>query len=334
MVIWGVCSGKAAAHTPKHLVFELASRSKSTQSTQAGAVQQTVVIPHSSETDRPDGEIVDAIRDNLRQYYRCLGRSPAVAFHEDGELGWLSTGITPLTYLNAVFFTRLPVARVDQAVHSIIAWFRARDIRRFSWWVDESSRPVYLPAFLQAHCLFYVSGEAGMALDLTRWQAESSTIPGLLIEPVASAAQLQAFARATIAGFELPPGYTDRWVAIHAGLEGDPPLYSYLATLNGEPVGCAQLFMAGQVAGIYDVAVVPGRRGLGLGRLLTAAALQEARTLGATLAVLHASPMGEGLYTRLGFREYCRMGRFLWDGEHVLGLENHANDRRQQAAKR
>jgi hypothetical protein len=38
--------------------------------------------------------------------------------------------------------------------------------------------------------------------------------------------------------------------------------------------------------------------------------------------------MGEGLYTRLGFREYCRMGRFVWDGEHVGGLENHIERRR------
>ncbi len=265
--------------------------------------------------------ISHAIRDNLRQYYRCLGRSPAVVFHEDGELGWLSTGITPLTYLNAVFHTRLPTARVDQAVHATIAWFRAHEVQRFSWWVDESSRPVYLPAFLQAHCLFYVRGEAGMALDLCQVEMHPPAMPGLRIQQVSSQAQLGQFAAATILGFELPTEYTERWYAIHAGLQADPALRSYLATLDGEPVGCAQLFLDADCAGIYDVAVLPGHRGLGLGRLLTLFALHEARSLGAGLAILHASPMGENLYTNLGFREYCRMGRFVWDGEHVGGLE-------------
>jgi ribosomal protein S18 acetylase RimI-like enzyme len=280
-----------------------------------------------SIADRTGVEIAALIRDNLRQYYRCLGRSPAVVFYEDGELGWLSTGITPLTYLNAVYHTRLPTARVDQAVHAMIAWFRAHEVQRFSWWVDESSRPVYLPAFLQAHRLFYVRGEAGMALDLRLAEIEAPALPNLCIERVADQAQLGQFAAATIRGFELPPEYAAHWYAIHAGLEGDETLRSYLATLDGEPVGCAQLFLGVEAAGIYDVAVVPGCRGLGLGRLLTLFALREARSLGADLAVLHASQMGEGLYLRLGFREYCRMGRFVWDGEHGVGLENHVERR-------
>lgn len=276
----------------------------------------------------PSVALVHAIRENLRQYYRYLGSSPAVVFHEDGELGWLATGITPLTYLNAVFHTKLPPARVDQAIHSMIAWYRSREISRFSWWVDESSRPAYLPAFLQAHCLFYVAGEAGMALDLATAPITAPRLPGLRIVTVANAAGCNDFARATIAGFELPLHYLDRWQAIHAGLGHDLPLRSYLATQDGSLAGCAQLFLDGSVAGVYDVAVLPAFRGRGVGRALTLAALADARQLDARIAVLHASPMGAGLYQRLGFRQYCRMGRFVWDGEHVGGLENHRNDRR------
>ena len=166
-----------------------------------------------------------------------------------------------------------------------------------------------------------------MALDLRSLGRDLPQIAGLRVETVASAAGQADFARVSIDGFELPGQYYQRWLDIHAGLEGDLPLRSYVGYLDGVPVGCAQLFLGAGAAGIYDVAVLPGWRGRGLGAALTAHLLLDARRLGANLAILHASPMGEGVYLRLGFRPYCRMGRFVWDGEHMDGLENHRGGR-------
>lgn len=57
----------------------------------------------------------------------------------------------------------------------------------------------------------------------------------------------------------------------------------------------------GAVAGLYECGVVEAARRRGIGAALTAAALHAAQEMGSPLAVLNATPMGERLYTRVGF---------------------------------
>jgi ribosomal protein S18 acetylase RimI-like enzyme len=55
------------------------------------------------------------------------------------------------------------------------------------------------------------------------------------------------------------------------------------------------------VAGIYWVGCTEGARGRGLGRAVTAAAVNAGFDRGARSASLQASPMGESLYRAMGF---------------------------------
>jgi predicted acetyltransferase len=57
------------------------------------------------------------------------------------------------------------------------------------------------------------------------------------------------------------------------------------------------------VAGIYWVGTTERARGQGLGRALTAAAVNAGLDLGAELASLQASPMGEPIYRAMGFEK-------------------------------
>jgi predicted acetyltransferase len=40
---------------------------------------------------------------------------------------------------------------------------------------------------------------------------------------------------------------------------------------------------------------------------MTFLALRDARRLGMRLSVLHAAPLAQPLYSRLGFNEYCKL---------------------------
>ncbi|MBE3558180.1 MAG: GNAT family N-acetyltransferase [Ktedonobacteraceae bacterium] len=88
---------------------------------------------------------------------------------------------------------------------------------------------------------------------------------------------------------------------ISLGLAGDQPFRHYLARLHGEPVGALSLFLGREAAGLYNVEVASHARGRGVGTAMTRAVLEEARKLGARIAVVGPTPQSRSMYERLGF---------------------------------
>jgi GNAT superfamily N-acetyltransferase len=86
----------------------------------------------------------------------------------------------------------------------------------------------------------------------------------------------------------------------HTGF-GAGNVVAFLAHLDGRPAAIAMTIVSHGVAGIYWVGNVKEVRGLGLGWALTATAINAGLDLGAGTVSLQASPMGEGLYRRMGF---------------------------------
>jgi GNAT superfamily N-acetyltransferase len=76
---------------------------------------------------------------------------------------------------------------------------------------------------------------------------------------------------------------------------------AFLARRDDRPVGIAMTIVDHGVAGIYWVSCTEEPRGRGLGWSVTAAAVKAGFEMGAELASLQASPMGESLYRRMGF---------------------------------
>jgi glycerol-1-phosphatase len=91
-----------------------------------------------------------------------------------------------------------------------------------------------------------------------------------------------------------------------AGLSDEPPPQDraerWLATdaANGAAVGTVALELAGASAHLRSLAVAKDRRGVGLGTLLTAHAVREARRSGATMVFI-ATESAEGFFSNLGF---------------------------------
>ena len=71
------------------------------------------------------------------------------------------------------------------------------------------------------------------------------------------------------------------------------------------------VFGAG-VAAVHLVVTLPEMRHLGIGTAMTLAVLREARTIGYRIAILTASPYGEGIYRRIGFRAYGTISKYSW----------------------
>jgi GNAT superfamily N-acetyltransferase len=88
----------------------------------------------------------------------------------------------------------------------------------------------------------------------------------------------------------------------HSGLVAENAV-ALLAYRGSEPVAIAMTIVNHGVAGIYWVGTTEGARGRGLGRALTAAAVNAGFDLGAEFASLQASPMGEPIYRAMGFEK-------------------------------
>jgi GNAT superfamily N-acetyltransferase len=97
--------------------------------------------------------------------------------------------------------------------------------------------------------------------------------------------------------------------------QGDHPnAWHAVARVDRRFAGRAWAFVAGGVAGIYDMDVWPEFERRGLGRALLRAVCGCARTAGAMKAVLNSTPAGEPLYMAEGF---VRVGEGITYWHHL-----------------
>lgn len=95
-------------------------------------------------------------------------------------------------------------------------------------------------------------------------------------------------------------------VSLNGAVRLEPHLHTVLAELDGDVVACAQLVLSHGIGGVYYVATLEAARGRGLGELVTAEVTNRGLELGATSVGLQASPMGEPIYRRMGYRDLYR----------------------------
>jgi ribosomal protein S18 acetylase RimI-like enzyme len=124
------------------------------------------------------------------------------------------------------------------------------------------------------------------------------------IRPVTEIDQVAAYWALTAKAYislDFPPelfGQYDR----RDGLLADN-LRAFLGYLDGTAVSAAMTVVHDGVAGIYWVGTLEEARGRGLAWATTAAATNAGFDLGAELASLQASPMGERIYARMGYEQ-------------------------------
>lgn len=258
--------------------------------------------------------LVKVIKANWTDYYYHLGRAPNAELYAGPHLTWLLTGM-PSTFNNVVLQTRLPPDSAGELIAEALAHFRSRNVTRLSWWTEEGAQETDLKNQLVAHGLTYNEGGTGMAADLMDLPKDLPTPADLTITPVKNRETLRQWAYVVNIGFGYPMWSEGIWFDLFADLVFELPLRNYLAILNGQPVGTAQLFLGAGVAGIYNVTCLPEARGQGIGAAITLAPLREARLMGYRIGILQASHLGYPVYRRLGFHDYGKLNFYLWENE-------------------
>jgi ribosomal protein S18 acetylase RimI-like enzyme len=232
--------------------------------------------------------------------WQAAGALAGEVLRDDEELRAVATELDDAEW-NGVYRARpragtAPVELVARAT----ALFAGRP---FTWHLGANSDPAMQGALAD---LPFEEQEPGMVATL---DARHGSVPqppaGVELVTVTTEEQLRDWAGVLTGG----PGH-EGLAAVRrpAALGGTAP--HVLALLDGHPVGCAAVFLTDAAAVVDHVVTAHQDRHRGIGTLLTRWALATAYRSGQRTAVLTASPQGQGIYERLGFRTVSVVRRY------------------------
>jgi len=187
----------------------------------------------------------------------------------------------------------------DRLIERADAFFAARD-RGFALWARSTDADLDLIAAAERNGLREVHAMPEMVLP---GRVEERPPPdGAELRRVGSAADAADYWRVATSAYATNgfPPEVFAFYENHQGFEADNAA-AFLARLDGCAAGIAMTLVSHGVAGIYWVGCTEEARKRGLGGAVTAAAVNAGFDLGAEVAALQASPMGEPIYRRMGF---------------------------------
>jgi len=275
------------------------------------------ILTHFSERH----SVKSAIRENWEAYHYCLAQSPNVELSVGRYLTWLITDL-PDHFMNLVVCNQLPPEGIDDLIENALAHFRSMNIKRLSWLTQVGVPFAGLNEVLHAHGLkFRGSFATEMAIDLAPLPDCLPAHPDLRIVPVDNEYALRQWIHIASIGFKISEEFEQVWHDIFVDTISDARFQTYLAVLNGKPVGTSQLFLSEGAAGIYNVTCIPEARGQGIGSAVTLAPLLEARHMGYRIGILQASKEGYNVYRRLGFQDFGHLSLYLWENDRSVAKQ-------------
>lgn len=148
----------------------------------------------------------------------------------------------------------------------------------------------------------------GMWLEAPAGFSVGQPPAGVAVRHANDAASLAQVVKVVTEGYPVPEAAAEFFVhGIERSNREGVAAANFLVTVGGEPAACAAVCVRDGVAGIYCVATLERFRGRGLGALVTRAATAHGFASGARHALLHASPMGDPVYRKMGFQEITRI---------------------------
>lgn len=251
------------------------------------------------------------IEQNVYGFFRAYRDWPLLTFGEDPDAISFTSDV-PFPLFNAVIGTRFRPEQAAARAEALLDRLIPRGLP-FAWWLMPSSRSTELESVLARRGLTVSGSSTGMFADLSGYEHDETLPDGVTLEPVDSA-NLDEATDTLVVGFDMPAVVREpvRELLGYAGIPFGITVVHLLARLDGRPVGVGTVAVMNGVAGLYNIAVLEEARGHGLGRAVTAGLMQRGRAHGGKVSVLHATPMGQPVYARLGYKPMCEIPHFVW----------------------
>jgi ribosomal protein S18 acetylase RimI-like enzyme len=235
--------------------------------------------------------------DSSRQLFEF---DPGASIDAD-ELWLLGAGRSPHPAISNAAFRRDNGLDPDLLLEQARAFFGAKG-RGFSLWVRDAPEDRDLIAAAETAGLRDVHAMPEMVLP--RRAEERGLSDGSELRRLSGPAEAEDFWRVATAAYAsngFPPEIF-RFYENHDGFLADN-VAAFLAYQDGAPVAIAMTIVSHGVAGAYWVGSLEQARGRGLGSAMTAAATNAGFDLGAEIAALQASRMGEPIYAEMGYEK-------------------------------
>lgn len=244
-------------------------------------------------------------RGGLRDWVAAMSESSSGArlFERDGVTANAAPACPQRGIVNSVTFTDSE-AMLD-LLGDVADFEREAGVEAWELWIEDFDTETI--AAVEARGLNFDGRPMAMTLDLASWQPPE--IGDLVWDNDVDGATLGrlndlAYGIETEVGMARGMTEPSRSLRLYQarGESGEPA--SVLATIDH----------AADDLGIYFVATHPEQRGRGLASRLLAVALAEGRQRGMQTSSLQGSPMGEPIYTRLGYASHFSMNLFEYRG--------------------
>jgi ribosomal protein S18 acetylase RimI-like enzyme len=245
------------------------------------------------------------IEDNIYDFYDALGTSMSDGHLKTECISWLKSesGSWP----NMIYNTNVQENNLNDFVSKNISAIKCKKAPPF-WLVYNDSEGNRLSNKLKTEGMREVFHWSGMGLNITA-PIESESIQIKLVENDTELNDwLSVVNVALMTSNKIP-------FPIFSKLYTQPNFNLYLVYLNNIPVSTGLAFFSDNYCGIYMIATLSEYRNKGLGSAVTKQCINDALQKGIHNIVLQASPSGESIYQKMGFKKYCEFSIYWMLGK-------------------
>ncbi|NLR91483.1 GNAT family N-acetyltransferase [Flammeovirga agarivorans] len=144
----------------------------------------------------------------------------------------------------------------------------------------------------------YIMSQKNMAIDTKEVKPMGENN---FIKQVTTKEDAYSFAATASQSF----GYTVDGKVVNAILQHSSNVRLFIFQEESTTLGCGMVYFDPRgIAGLHMIGTIPEGRGKGVGKSITERLLKEAKAQEAEHCVLHASKMGEPIYSKLGFKTF------------------------------
>ena len=241
--------------------------------------------------------LLSSIEYNLDEFYLKCSKHPNFESMDTDKLKWVRS--IKADWPNCIFQAKFNATDINFEIENVKRLIQ-QDKAPNGWTIGPLTKPKNLGKILLNHEFSDVFQQAGMALNLSKLKMSSSTNTALKVKIVENEEELSNWSDLVSTVFHIK---VDDELLRYLLSQSEAKFY--IGTYNEKYVSALLLYLKTESAGLHAVSTLPDYRNNNFALTISNKALSDARDVGYKYGVLQASPMGQKVYKKLGFKKYC-----------------------------